>query len=253
MQPMTTYEKWALIMSGIAILIPIIQFIWKKCIQKPLLSFLPTGRAYLFCNKSGSYIRIEGVYEARKKPITIKNISVMVCRKKDDSKLKLQWSVFISPINQSLVGNYLLSTEIAHPFRIEADSITSAFTEFSDPFDSAGKALQPVIGKTQAAIMKLRRECADYQTALEKFIATPEYAEAKSAMEKQLFWEIGQYEVTIKTQYEKKIKEYLYKFEVNQVEHERILSNINESIISDLKSAYGVPFSIQTVYVEIKE
>lgn len=45
MQPMTTYEKWALIMSGIAILIPIIQLIWKKCIQKPILSFLPTGRA----------------------------------------------------------------------------------------------------------------------------------------------------------------------------------------------------------------
>lgn len=131
--------------------------------------------------------------------------------------------------------------------------IMSAFTEFSDPFDSAGKALQPVLGKTQSAIMKLRRECVDYQTALEKFVVTPEYAEAKSAMEKQLFWEIGQYEVTIKTQYERKTKEYSYKFEVNQVEHERILSNINESIISDLKSAYGVPYSIQTVYVEIKE
>ncbi len=101
--------------------------------------------------------------------------------------------------------------------------------------------------------MKLRREWVDYQIALEKFIATPEYAEAKFAMEKQLLWEIGQYEVTIKTRYEKKSKEYLYKFEVNQIEHERILSNINESIISDLKSAYGVPFSIQTVYVEIKE
>lgn len=253
MQPMSTYEKLALIMSGVAILIPIVQWIWKKYIQKPRLNFLPTGRAFLFCNRSGSYIRIEGVYEAQKKPITVKNISVIVRRKKDDNQLRLQWSVFISPVNQSLIGNYMLSTETAHPFRIEADSIVSAFTEFSDPFDSAGKTLQPIFEKNQSIIAELRKENADYQTALIKFVETPEYAEAKSSMEKQLFWEIGQYAVTIEVQYGKKTERFAYEFEVNQAENDKMLSNIKESIISDLKSAYNIPLSMQTILVEIKE
>lgn len=45
--PMTLYEKLALIMSAIAILIPIIQWAWRKWAMKPILKYHPTGRASL--------------------------------------------------------------------------------------------------------------------------------------------------------------------------------------------------------------
>ena len=38
---MTLYEKLALIMSAIAIVIPILQFLWKRFIQKPELKYYP--------------------------------------------------------------------------------------------------------------------------------------------------------------------------------------------------------------------
>ena len=37
-----------------------------------------------------------------------------------------------------MLGNYLQTTEAAHPFRVEADSVACAFIEYSDPSDSYG-------------------------------------------------------------------------------------------------------------------
>ncbi len=43
--PMTFYELIAIILAAVAIIIPIVQAIWKKWIVSAKLSFLPTGRA----------------------------------------------------------------------------------------------------------------------------------------------------------------------------------------------------------------
>ena len=100
--PMTSYEMLAVVLSIIAILIPIIQMVWKKWITQEKLNFLPMGTAFLYFNQSGSYLRIDGVYESEHKPVSIKQIAVKVTRQKDDRKLNLQWSSFISPVNQKM-------------------------------------------------------------------------------------------------------------------------------------------------------
>ena len=78
--PMTFYELVAIILAAVAIIIPIAQAVWKKWFITAKLSFLPTGRALLFFNQSGSYIRIDGVYESERKPISIKKIKIKVTR-----------------------------------------------------------------------------------------------------------------------------------------------------------------------------
>src|SRR5699024_11574136 len=45
--PMTFYELLAIILAVIAIIIPILQWIWKKWVIKPVLNHLITGRAFL--------------------------------------------------------------------------------------------------------------------------------------------------------------------------------------------------------------
>ena len=45
--PMTFYEFVAIILAAIAIIIPIVQAIWKKWIVRAKLKYYPTGRAYL--------------------------------------------------------------------------------------------------------------------------------------------------------------------------------------------------------------
>ena len=150
---MTSYEIVAICLSSIAILIPIVQWGWKKWVQKPILNYHPNGTARLLFNQSGSYLQIDGVYEAVNKPISVKNISVCVKRQRDNETLNLTWSTFISPVVQRVAGNAVQTNETAHPFRIEANSIMCAFTEFADAFNSYAKTFKT---KTDVLFQNIR-------------------------------------------------------------------------------------------------
>ena len=137
----TVYEVIALIMSFIAIIVPFVKWAWQKWFVKPVLNHLPTGKVYPFFNKLGSYLKIESVYEARNKPIVVKNISLRMTRLRDEKKLNEKWSNFFSPMTQSFKGGLSYSAEGAHPFRIEIDSLTTAFTEFEDSHNTLHRSL----------------------------------------------------------------------------------------------------------------
>lgn len=87
--PMTFYELLAVILAAIAIIIPIVQAIWKKWFKKAKLNYISNGKAKLLFNQSGSYLQIDGVYEAINKPISVKKVTVQINRQKDDAKLNL--------------------------------------------------------------------------------------------------------------------------------------------------------------------
>lgn len=250
--PMTFYELLAIILAAIAIIIPVVQAIWKKWIIKARLSFHPTGRAMLFFNQSGSYIRIDGVYESERKSVSVKKITAKVTRQKDECKLNLVWSSFISPVNQSMVGNYLQTTESAHPFRIEADSITCAFTEFADPFDSFGKTFRASTEAIFNKISYLKRDYLEYTSAVPHYKNSAEYSIAKNVLSKEFFWEIGKYSIDIEVTYDNKIKHFYYTISVGEYEHEFLVENIDESLLSPLKKAYGVGWDYHTVFVELQ-
>lgn len=249
--PMTFYELLAIVLAAIAIIIPIMQAVWKRWIVAPKLNFLPTGRVTLFFNQSGSYLRVDGVYEAQNKPIAVKNISVKVTRKKDDQKLNLSWSSFISPVNQSMIGAYLQTTESAHPFRIEADSIMSAFTEFGDAYDSFGKTFKSNTSTLFKQISNIRMVNNSYEEALQQYKTSPDYAAARSRLEKEFFWEIGKYNLEIVAEYGKKSKTFQYEISVGEYEHDRLADNIDEALLSPLKSTYGVTWDYHAAYVEL--
>ena len=250
---MTVYEKWALILSAIAIVIPIIQAAYKKWIATAKVKFYPTGQATLFFNQSGSYIRINGVIESERSAATIKKMSIVLTRKRDDRKLNLVWSCLISPVNASMLGNYVQTTEAAHPFRVEADSVACAFVEYSDPSDSSG--------------IKIRKECSNlaplvlqsgknhtYEEALAIFSKSPEYIDAKNSLSNEFYWEIGKYSVDVSVEYNKrKAKTFSYEFTVTEQNSMDLRNNIDESLIAKLKEYYRVPWAFKSPLVEIIE
>lgn len=248
----TIYELLALILATIALLIPLVQWAWKKWAVKPILKHYPTGRAFLFINKSGSYMQIQGVYEAQNKPISVKNITLKVVRKKDDKALNLRWSSFTSPVNQRIVGNYASTTEIAHPFRIDADNIVCAFTEFADFFNSSEKTFQPFYTALVKEVKDLGVLNLPFGQACTKYKSVKSYAEAADALKNELFWEIGQYEVIMEVTHGKETSDFLYEFEVNSENYQHLLHNIDETLLSPLKDAYRVPYDMQVVQVELK-
>ena len=149
---MSQYEILSVVLSAIAIgfsvFIPLIQWIYKKCFVKPIVKYYPVGLISLLFNQSGSYIQLNGVIESEKKAVSIRKMMVTIKRNKDNQSLNLTWSNFISPVNQRLVGNNIVqTTEFAHPFRINEDSIATTFVEYTDPFDSFGKTFRPHISR----------------------------------------------------------------------------------------------------------
>ena len=251
--PMTYYELLAIILAAIAIIIPIVQAIWKKWIVAAKLSFLPTGRAFLFFNQSGSYIRIDGVYESERKPVSIQKIKVKITRQRDERKLNLSWSSFISPVNQNLIGNYLHTTEAAHPLRIDKDSIICAFIEFGDTFDSFGKTFRTSTSDLFRKITGIKNSCQTYIEAVACYKSAPEYSLAKEIVNKEFFWEIGKYDIDIEVNYNKKTAHFYHHISVGEYEHKLLLNNIDESLLSPLKSAYGVNWEYQTAIVELDD
>lgn len=249
--PMTLYETLALIMSAIAILIPIIQWAWRKWAMKPILKYHPTGRASLWCNTSGSYITVEGIFEALRKPIIVKKMAVEIERKQDGRKLNLQWSTFISPTNQSIAGNFTSSMETAHPFRVEADSIMCAFTEYADFFDAARKSIEPAMTKYAQAWEQCRGNMQSPQQAMQHMQNSEEYAAARAELEKALYWEIGQYSLNLVVNHGNTTSTYMYSFAVSEKERDKLQANIREVLNTIVYRTYGIQPHFQTVQVEI--
>lgn len=248
---MTIYELFALILAFVALIIPFIQWIYRKWLIKPILKHLPNGKVNLFINRSGSYIRLDGVFEAKNKPISIKNVAVKVLRNKDGLALNLRWSVFNSPINQRVIDLYTSTTEIAHPFHIEADSVACAFIEFTDFFDASGKTFTPFYDELVKEALMPKQLGISYQDAFPKYRSSQSYNEAKRALEKELFWEIGKYDIALEAEYGKQKVSFNYQFNINAEENEQLKNNLLETLVAPLKSAYGVPLSFQNVQAEL--
>jgi len=250
---MTVYEKWALILAGLALLIPLIQWIWKKWITTAKMKYYPTGQASLFFNQSGSYIRFNGVLESERKAVTIRKLSLVLTRKHDERKLNLVWSYLISPVNQSMLGNYMQTTEAAHPFRVEADSVACAFVEYSDPSDSSGIKIRKICSSLIPSIQQYASG-RSFDEALVAFSKSPEYIDAKNSILSEFFWEIGKYSADIKVEYDKqKSKTFAYEFTVTEQNSMDLRNNIDESLIAKLKERYMMSLAFRAPMVEVDE
>ena len=255
---MTKYETISTVISIIAIvltiLIPLSQWVWKKWIMTAKVKFYPTGQTSLFFNQSGSYIRLNGVLESERSAATIKKLSVVITRKNDERKLNLSWSYLISPVNQSMLGNYVQTMEAAHPFRVEADSVACAFAEYSDPNDSSGKKIRKICSDLVHSIQQIASSEHSYDEALALFCKSPEYIDAKNSLLSDFFWEIGKYAIVVSVEYgKKKTKEFSYGFTVSEQDPFDLRTNIDESLIAKLKEYFRVSWSFKTAMVEISE
>ena len=250
---MSKYELISLVISIIAIIIPFVQWIWKVIFQKPKIKYYPNGKAKLFFNQSGSYLRINGVIEAINQPVSIKKIEVSVLRKSDSKTMNLTWSSFISPMVQSFIGNYSQSAETAHPFRIDKDSIACAFTEFSDESNCSWKRINLNTKDLYDSIQAIKQANPNYEDGLNVYKNSSLYLTTKQNISKEFFWEISKYDLKIVISYLNKAKEYKYKIEVNTNDNISLTQNIDELLLYPLKKEYSINPFFNTIEVELEE
>lgn len=251
------YETITTVLSIIAIcvsiLIPLVQWVYKKWIATAIVKFYPTGQATLFFNQSGSYIRINGVIESERSSATIKKMRIVLTRKNDDRKLYFTWSYLISPVNARMLGNYVQTTEAAHPFRVEADSVACAFVEYSDPSDSSGIKIRNICTDLLPLLTQISQN-RTYDEAISAFRKSPEYIDAKNSLLSDFFWEVGKYSVDVAVEYGKqKTCTFSYEFTVTEQNSMDLRNNIDESLVTKLKEYYHVPWAFKSPMVELAE
>lgn len=254
---MTKYEIISTVTSIIAlvltILIPLSQWIWNKWMVTAKVNYYPTGQAMLFFNQSGSYMRINGIVESERRATTIKKVKILITRKRDDQKLNLTWSYLISPVTSNMLGNYMQTLEVAHPFRVEADSVVCVFVEYSDFSDSSGIKIRNICANLASELQEINQE-PNYDQALNRFLTSASYIGAKSQITNDLFWEIGKYNVDIVVEYGKQyVKSFPYEFSVSEQNYLELQANINEILINKLKTHYGLNSNFNCPIIEISE
>lgn len=252
---LSRYETITTVLSIIAIcvsiLIPLTQWIWKRWIVSEKVTFYPTGLAMLFFNQSGSYIHFNGVIESERKATTIKKMSLVITRKNDERKLNLVWSYLISPVNQKMLGNFVQTTEMAHPFRVEADSVACAFVEYSNPTDSAGKKIRRICNDLFSTIQPINPN-QPYMETITALSKSPDYIDAKNNLLTEFFWEIGRYTAEVTVEFGKtRKKAFIYEFEVSEQNSLDLRKNIDESLNAKVKDFYRVPLAFTSPMVEI--
>lgn len=255
---MTIYEKISIVLSIIAIIIPtivipILSYFYKKFFKSPKLKHYITGRATLYFNFSSSYIRIDGVYESQRNSASIKNVALQITRNTDEQKLNLQWSSFISPVNQHLLGNYSSTVETAHPFRIESDSIVCAFVQYTDVNGSADRTLEPLHNNLNKIAGQISQPSIPFDEAKSKYVDTNEYKNLKNEAMNFFYWKIGKYTAEIQVKYENKTTTFRYEFEVNETSKNDLLFNFDEVLLMPLYNRYGLQTNMRIVQVEVRE
>lgn len=253
-QPMTVYELIALILSVFALLVPVGKWIHDKYIKKLRIDFLPSGMITLCHNKSGSYISLGGVYEAKNKATTIKEISAKVIRKSDNATLSLLWSTFPSPVVRTVAGNYETAFETAHPFKVEADTLAPAFVEFLNTASNMDEVstgiLRPVVAASIPILSQTNLTVPDADAAVR---ALPEYGTAKLALNDHFFWKADTYEMVLTTVHSKGEFNKKYEFQLSGEESGSLRSNIDNLLVIHVANHFRLSLNMHSVRKEYKE
>lgn len=248
---MSTFEIISIILTIIALIQPYLLLLQRK-LKPAEINFYPLGKAMLFYNFSGAYIRIDGMLESKNNSAIIKMIGVELERLEDHKHLTLEWSSFISPINQQTSGQFTHTYEAAHPFKIEADSLICTFAEYGNPSENATVEITNNLTNLKVLIQQ-NNSTDNYVSVLSKFRSDPKYIEAKLNLTNLFFWHAGEYSININVVYDlDKKKTFSYKFTISQDISCNLRNNIEEMLTSELRQQYSLSTSLVPQKVNLK-
>lgn len=248
-QPITAYELIAIILSLVALIVPLLKWWYDKYIKKLQFDFLPSGMITLFFNKSGSYISLGGVFEAKNKPAVVKNISAKVIREADNATLAMNWSTFSSPVFRNYAGNVELSFETAHPFKVEADMLSPAFVEFENAADKMNEITAQILEPAHNAARRfLNQDDMNLLYQTDKQVRqTREFQDAKVSLNDYFFWKKGKYQIILTTKYNDMVLTKNYEFALTEDESEDLRTNIDNLLVEPIANHFHCNLTFHTV------
>lgn len=247
---MTTYEIIATVIAILALLQPWVIKLWDRFCRKICVNFIPSSKIKLYYNRSGAYVYLGGVIEAKNKAAVVKDIAVKVVRKKDKAELLLDWSSFMIPVFQSVGGNAVTTSEIARPFKVEAGNLYPVFVEFGSTNIKENNRLTEIYntmalelnGIIQHGIIQpnFTIDQAKYVLA-----TSDRYQTFKEELLQNFYWKADTYVIELTITYNNtKTQQYKFKFSIDDGEAATFKGNIEKSLQSVVDEIYKVPTNL---------
>ena len=241
---MTTYEIIATAIAVLALLQPWIIKLWSCFCQKVRVSFIPSAKIKLYYNRSGAYVYLGGVIEARNKAAVVKDIAVKVVRKKDKAELVLDWSSFMIPVFQSFGGNAVTTSEIARPFKVEAGSLYPVFIEFASTNIQEKNRLAEIYNTMALELPGILQPNFSIDQAKYALVNSRNYQAFRDELLGNFYWKADDYVIELTITYnDTKIQRYKFKFSINDNEAAAFKGNIDKSLQCSVDEIYRVPTS----------
>lgn len=238
-KPMTVYELLALLLSALALFLPLLKYFYNRYFRKIKISFYPSGRMTVYFNKSGPYVSIGGVYEVKHKPAVIREVTAQIVRKTDQATLNLSWSTFSSPIVTKKAGGYETTFETAHPFKLDANALGPAFIEFENTTEDIAKLIEetttPVFWKSMNIIIPP----GNIPSAIQELRDSTEARDAFISINDLFFWKPSKYDLILNTKYNTSTDVTRYSFELSEEESNKLRTNINSIIEESIAHRCG--------------
>lgn len=253
---MTEYEIIATVIAGFALIQPWAMWVFKKIFRKIKVSFMPSAKIKLFYNRSGAYLLMGGVIESKNQNCVVKNISAKVIRQKDNAELKLDWSSFISPINQSVGNNFINTNENARPFKIVANELSPIFVELANEDENVNNRLFEIYNKITLDTDKMLKQNPNmnFDKTKEEFSKNSNYKKSKQELLEDFYWKESAYVVEFVIVYNNNRRiVYKYQFDINKKESASLKENIDTALNLELNRLYSMPYNFscpQKEYVE---
>ena len=237
---MTVYEIITAVVAVIALLQPWAIKLWNMIFKKLKITLIPSGKMKLFYNRSGAYVQIGGVIEAKNQDAVIKDISAKIIRLCDNAELKMDWSSFNAPVYQSVAGNIVTTTETARPFKIKSNDLSPVFVEFSNIDDSFLDHLAEIHNSLVVKARSIANPTIPLEDARQTFKATSDYQSAKEELLESFYWKVSQYVLRISVHYGSNgVKNFSYKFSLDQAEIVEFKKDIEKAMDSAIDNLYG--------------
>lgn len=140
------------------------------------ISFVEPKGISLFYNKNRVYVSINGVLEAKNKPVIIRGIEVKIIRESDKADLDLDWSTFRAPAFQQIGNNQVVTNEVAHPFLIIKDTVLPVYTEFKLANQRESRQLEEIYNEIDTLINSIIGPNKEFNKVMESIRKSPVYS-----------------------------------------------------------------------------
>lgn len=235
--PITAYELIAIIISVLALIMPVIVWIIKKIFFKTKLELYPTNQLKLLYNESGSYINIDFSLECKNKSAVIKNIETEIIRESDNKKLELIQSTFRSPSYAMIGNNFVSNNECAHPIKIEVDELRCIFLEEAQKDGEVINRLKEIHDNKMNGVETFET----YIRTIQKFKEKESYNEIYAKLYEELFWKKSKYTMKIIIMYNKNEKlEKEFVFEIDEKEAKLFEKNVEKALTCRIGNMFGM-------------